>query len=472
LSGHVDLSPEEAQYWTWSKFLDVYYYSKPPLIAYFNYFSTFIFGINDLGVRINAVIIGALLSFLVYYFSLSLFKDEKIAFLGFLSLFFTPAYNLSSVLFLTDTLLVLFFFIYVVVLYKLFEEKKNIFYVLLSLSLGLGLLSKQIMILAVFITFLIIFLRKREFLKDVKLYLSLICGLLIGLIPFLIWNIQHDFATLKHLLFLSGVEGQEKPFSKSLQYIGDYIVSQIAINSIFLFPFLVFAVYKGFGEKDDFKKFFLLVFPIFTFIFFFFIAFKHRVYGNWPAFSYITLYIILGFYILKKNWFKSFFAAGFLSLVSVFILFYTPIIDKIGLTNLLPPEKDPTKRLVGWKDLSNFVQNIRKEYPDSFLFSDDYFISSELMFYLKDHPFVYCINTGRRKNQWDFWESINSEKNKRKTGIYVTGANLQPLVKEGFERFIKKYRFDVKYRGTVVNSFNIYVLQGFKKIKEINVNRY
>jgi 4-amino-4-deoxy-L-arabinose transferase-like glycosyltransferase len=43
----LELHSEEAQYWVWSKRLQLSYYSKPPLIAYLNWISTSIFAYSD-----------------------------------------------------------------------------------------------------------------------------------------------------------------------------------------------------------------------------------------------------------------------------------------------------------------------------------------------------------------------------------------------------------------------------------------
>src|SRR4030065_537893 len=59
-TGHLDLSPDEAHYWEWSRRLDLSYYSKGPLIAYLIFLSTSLLGDNVLGVRIPAVLLSAL----------------------------------------------------------------------------------------------------------------------------------------------------------------------------------------------------------------------------------------------------------------------------------------------------------------------------------------------------------------------------------------------------------------------------
>nr|WP_255347757.1 glycosyltransferase family 39 protein [Hydrogenivirga sp. 128-5-R1-1] len=381
------------------------------------------------------------------------------------------SYNLLSVLFLTDTVLMLFYVLSLYYFYKILLKGENKDFILWSLFSGCSLLSKQVFIALYPVFLFLAFIKNRKVFKMKIFYFSLTFSLLIGLVPFFLWNLKNDFATFKHLLYLSGAHSEFK-IEKSVQYLGDYSISQIAINSVFLFPLYIFVILKAFKNIRNFKILFLLSFPVFVFLFFLILSFKHRVYGNWPAFSYFTLYILAAFFIYRFNKIKHFIILSLPSILSIFILFYTPILDKIGIGYILPPKKDPTKRLVGWRNLALEVQNIRNKYREAFLFSDDYFISSELMFYLKDHPYIYCINTGRRKNQFDFLGKINNPKNYNKTGIYITGAAIQPLVKRGFKNLVFYKKYNVKYRGKVVKSFNIYVLRNFKEIKEIQTNRY
>jgi undecaprenyl-diphosphatase len=43
-----------------------------------------------------------------------------------------------------------------------------------------------------------------------------------------------------------------------------------------------------------------------------------------------------------------------------------------------------------------------------FIFSDRYQVSSELAFYMDSHPATYCINLGRRMNQYDLWPGFEN----------------------------------------------------------------
>src|SRR5262249_57070866 len=53
--GGLDLSPDEAHYWEWSRRLDLSYYSKGPLIAYLIAGLTLVFGTSAFAIRLGAV---------------------------------------------------------------------------------------------------------------------------------------------------------------------------------------------------------------------------------------------------------------------------------------------------------------------------------------------------------------------------------------------------------------------------------
>src|SRR6185503_14127993 len=44
IASPLEIGPDEAQYWRWSRTLDFGYYSKPPLIAWVIWLSTSVFG--------------------------------------------------------------------------------------------------------------------------------------------------------------------------------------------------------------------------------------------------------------------------------------------------------------------------------------------------------------------------------------------------------------------------------------------
>src|SRR5438270_6100661 len=90
LAGHcpLDLAPDEAHYWDWSRHLDLSYYSKGPLVAYLIRASVTLAGpllhfwnANPaLAVRLPAVLCGTLLLASLYILTLQVFGRGALAF--------------------------------------------------------------------------------------------------------------------------------------------------------------------------------------------------------------------------------------------------------------------------------------------------------------------------------------------------------------------------------------------------------
>ena len=59
------------------------------------------------------------------------------------------------------------------------------------------------------------------------------------------------------------------------------------------------------------------------------------------------------------------------------------------------------------EEVSTIYEQMSSRRP-VFIFSDKYQVSSELAFYVKGHPVTYCINLGRRMNQYDFWPGFDN----------------------------------------------------------------
>src|SRR2546422_6940922 len=83
----LDLAPDEAHYWDWSRHLDWSYYSKGPLVAWLIRLSCALFGDwsyaltgnEALAVRLPAVICGALLLVSLYVLTVQIFQREGLA---------------------------------------------------------------------------------------------------------------------------------------------------------------------------------------------------------------------------------------------------------------------------------------------------------------------------------------------------------------------------------------------------------
>jgi len=473
LANITDLSTEEAQYWLWSKNLDLSYYSKPPLVAYMNAVSTFLLGDTEIGVRINAILIGFGIGLLVFFFVKDLFQDERLAFFSSVLITAVPIYQIGSYLFLTDAPLAFFWVITVYLFYLSVKRKEPSLWIWTGISAGLGFLAKFPMVLFLPPAVVYLFIFHRNIFKEKWFYFSILTASVFTA-PVVIWNIQHDFITFKHVFSLGGGSVKELTLGKSLTYIGEYILTQIGINSPFLFPFFAYGIYKGFRDRKKEEIFYLWIFPVFVFLIFLYLSRKKHIEANWSAFGYATLYLLGAYYIYNKKWFKSFTVAFILSIWSIITLFYPFYLDRIGLGKLYPPKVDPLHRLVGWEGLGKEVSRIIKQLDTDkyFIFSESYHVASELAFYVEGNPQTYCVVINRRMNQFDLWRSAEQFEGKGYTGIYVSRWGLPEKIKKSFRKLKAHYTYDIIYRGWKYRTYHIYVLEDLTKLHQEQIKRY
>ena len=81
---------------------------------------------------------------------------------------------------------------------------------------------------------------------------------------------------------------------------------------------------------------------------------------------------------------------------------------------------------MGWKELGEEVSKVSNSMPATkpvFNSPDKYQVSSEMAFYVRGNPFTYCINLGRRMNQYDLWPGF--EHFNGYNAIFVDTANIK-----------------------------------------------
>ncbi|WP_448584534.1 ArnT family glycosyltransferase [Thermocrinis sp.] len=442
----LDLTPEEAQYWDWSRHLDLSYYSKPPMVAYLNYLSSSIFGYTELAVRIIPILLSFVLSLLTYFFAKRLF-NEKVGIISATLPQISVGFSINSILMTTDAPFIFFWALSLMVLWFSLESGKTIYWLLLGIFSGFAFLSKYTAVFLLPLALLYVFLYKKELLKEAKPYLSLAVAFLISL-PVLYWNYQHAFVSFKHVSTLA----TKSPAFINLDSVLEFLGGQMLLVSVIPFFFIL----KGwlFGWKDKVLSF-LVVFSLPVFLFFLLMSFRKPVEANWSGFAYFLGFIIASYYLSKSRFL---YPTYLFSFILFLLLHFSPMLDKMGLSRLLPPEKDPTKVGVGWEALGKEVSKIYR--GDEIVISPFYQISAELAFYVKGNPRTYCINLGRRMNQYDLWRDGMREYI-GKDGIYVSYFPIDQRVLKGFSGIMEHRVLPIYWRGKQVREFHIYKLKSY-----------
>ena len=191
------LGPDEAQYWTWSQKLAIGYYSKPPFIAWQIWLGTVLVGDIEFGVRIVSVIISLLQVALIYELAISMKFSAKAAFWSACLMAFTPLGFFGGYFALTDGGMLLCWTLASILVVKAIERQKFASPWALGFVVLLGSLFKWsiYLIWGVIFLFLHFFTTVKNW--KGKFFLAFFISLF-GLLPSLIWNMEHDFATFRH----------------------------------------------------------------------------------------------------------------------------------------------------------------------------------------------------------------------------------------------------------------------------------
>ncbi|MGD0281343.1 MAG: glycosyltransferase family 39 protein [Dissulfurispiraceae bacterium] len=489
LHGPLDLSPDEAHYWEWSRRLDLSYYSKGPMIAYLIHIGTFFFGDTVLGIRIMAAIFSVLSS--VFMFKLAIlmygntsgkpvsrmpecsFPQRSGALLSALAFQAIPLFAAYGILFTIDSPFIFFWTISLYIFYKALSEqpkKQWIYWTLLGISIGFGLLTKYTM--AFFYLcglLLLVFSDKRSLLRTPMPYIAFIISMII-FTPVIIWNARYGWVTVLHT---AGQAHVADGITLSTESFLNFLGSQIGTVTPLFFCLMIFALFKLFLSDRGLQSKFLFFFSIPVIAFFLLKACQGKVQANWAMFGYITGIIAAVQFSLSDH---SRIRRALLTISICFSLVLTAISHYPSIVGL-PQKLDPSARLRGWKALGSEVSILSEQMAKQgnlVLFSDSYQIASELAFYVKGHPETFSINLGRRMDQYDLWPDINSralELRKKRSpaainGIFVKSglADMPPTVAQAFDHFDKKI-FSVYEHGSILREYSIFICYNFTNLK-------
>lgn len=490
-NGPLDLSPDEAHYWEWSRRLDLSYYSKGPMIAYLIYLSTSIFGDTVFGIRIMAVIFSALSSILLYSLGKNLY-DEKVGLSSAILLQLVPLFSAFGVLFTIDSPFIFFWILSLFLFWKAinrkalsvmrneFEENEInpshitdhsslIYWRFLGLSIGLGLLTKYTMVFFYPCAFLFLLLSKeyRKLLLTKGPYIAFIISLIV-FSPVIIWNANHDWITFKHT---AGQAHIAEGIRISLKSFFEFLGSQFGVITPLLLVLMAVSVWRLRKKREGAFLFWFLI-PVIAF--FLLKSMQAKVQANWALPGYLTGIVAFSAFYMKRFHSEG---KGIKILIAVAVLLsviITAIAHYPSIINL-PVKQDPTLRLRGWKELGAEVTNIYERKSVNrpvFIFSDIYQVSSELAFYVKGHPVTYCINLGRRMNQYDLWPGFNNLLHYDAIFVTTGDSEIPGKVAAVFNKVEKRVFKAYTKKLIKIRDYSIFLCYDFKGLKEEKPENY
>ena len=272
----IPLSADEAYYWVWSHFPQLSYFDHPPMVAWLFKIGSFF---PDTFIRWPGIILFHL-AFLFWFKLLKNKLTEKQILTWLILCLLCPFTGIGAILVLPDSPLFFFFSGSLYFFFQCLEKSQIQSYLAFGAFLGLGFLSKYLIVIPTFLLALFILIETKEGPFKIKNLLSIFIMGLIFSSPVLIWNFQNDFKSFYFQLQHGLAEG-----SWHWSWTTDYIFGTIFL----IFPLNLYWAFQA--PKNSFNKVFCIL-AAGGFTFFLLSSFKGSVELNWPSLFYPCLFIL------------------------------------------------------------------------------------------------------------------------------------------------------------------------------------
>src|SRR5262249_28634287 len=222
--GGLDLSPDEAHYWEWSRRLDLSYYSKGPLIAYLIAGLTLGFGTSALAIRLGAVGLSLLGAWALYRLGRELYGRPEPGALAVVGLQLTPLVWAGSLITTIDPPFIVLWTLGLWAAHRALTTDGAGAWLLLGCAIGVGSLAKYAMLFAVPGLVLYVWLspERRASLRARGPLLAALAALM-TLAPVLVWNARVGWVSARH------VASQGRGSGLTLVHLAEFLGSQILV---------------------------------------------------------------------------------------------------------------------------------------------------------------------------------------------------------------------------------------------------
>jgi 4-amino-4-deoxy-L-arabinose transferase-like glycosyltransferase len=430
----LDLAPDEAHYWDWSRHLDWSYYSKGPLVAYlirlgcvlFGPWSQQLIGSEMLAVRLPAVACGGLLLAGLYTLTVQVYCSDRLA-LAVVAIALTlPVLNAGASLMTIDAPFCFLWCWALVFGYRALFGPGSWAWLATGLCIALGVLTKHTMVL--FVPCVGLFLLATPVLRPLlwsrRFWAMTGLGALGG-VPILAWNAMHGWVTLKHEQLHIGLD--EGP---AIHWLGPlrYLALQFLVLLGFWFVAWARAMWaQRPGRAAHPQVGYLWWMSLPPIVFFGCFSFKNG--GgepNWPIVGYLSGLVLTADWLSgelrhpsasyrRASWAATAFFCV-LGLLLTALVHNSHWLQPV-LARWSPPgdgtlrrRLDPTCRLRGWRVLADGVDRLRQrveqeEGEPPVLAASWWIVPGELGFYCNGHPTVHSVGLplGDRHSQYDLW---------------------------------------------------------------------
>jgi 4-amino-4-deoxy-L-arabinose transferase-like glycosyltransferase len=516
----LDLAPDEAHYWDWSRHPDWSYYSKGPLVALlirgscelFGAWSESVCGSPMVAIRLPAVVCGALLLASLYVLTVQTLRSEKLAAAVVALALTLPPVAAGASLMTIDSPYTACWGWALVAGHRAAVRGSAWAWPVAGLIVGVGILAKYTTVLWLpsMALFLISFraatvreragerapapLRSRlRHLVPAGFWIAAAIAALCSM-PILIWNAQHDWVSFRHVGWQAGVQQRE-----GVHWLGplSFVGGQAGLLLGWWFVAWVGAMWHHRpGGTPSTSYLWWMSAP--TFAVFVLASFKTTGQLNWAVTAY------LGGLVLAAAWLVEQFHSPrpgvrrlarlatattcALGLALIGAAHFPTVTRPILLSISGPPSQsrpfplrrfDPTCRLRGWRTLAAQVDRIREELTtfgtEPIVAASNWTLPGMLGVYGAGHPTVYSLGlqSGDRHSQYDFWRPNPLNDLEQFLGrTFVIVGGLSPKVAAAFDAVEPSREVVYSEGGHPVAAWCVTVCHGFRGFGGVQDGRY
>ena len=474
----IGLLGDEAYYWDWGRHLDWGYFSKPPLIGW-------LYGSLGRLTNDSLYVFKAFATLLtgggLWFFYLAVRKifNAGLAFWALAASALSIGNTLLASILTIDAPLLfcwcLAFYLYCRLLFSAGNPSWRDA-LLLTLALGFGHLSKQMMLAFIPLMFGGAWFSQPSLLRKPHLYLASLLSLLF-LLPPLLWNISHDWITVTH----TGHHFESEPFD--LAEIAGRYLSLGGVSALLLTPILfvlmlgaIWSLRHWSRQPPEIKM--LCCFGAAALLGIAVLGLRQEINPNWPAVFYPGAIALTTWWCLKGDapkraeWFRKSIALGAAFTVALmgFLLYLTHA----------DPDWAPAQRR-GWRGAPSLTaqltsdsdQEARAREDDLFrnqerrqiIVIGHRFTASQLAYHLRSSSDVFLWPSRKGVNsQYDLWPGPQpgsncllciERKNERHTG------ELAPEVAARFEEVTRNIEYEL-HPSLGFPRYTFYLAKGLK----------
>lgn len=453
-----ELAADEAQYWDWSRRLDWSYYSKGPGVAWAIAASTSMFGHAEWAVRLPTALATGVAMLAVARLAVSLAGgDRRAGVMGVLAFIAVPAYHATATFMTIDGPYVACWAVACFAAWSALVAGREgasraalLAWLTFGAAVGIGFLFKYTILLLVPGVVIAVVLERGVARRQVMgiLAAAVVASVLAG--PVFIWNAQHGWPTVAHLLGHLGAAGGDMPTASpggsgaggsssgfSLLTAAEFVGTQAGIIGPALGLMVVAWLIARRDTKTRPAARFALACAAPILVFYVCVSFFADAEGNWPIAGYVSLLALAGAvapcelarylalvrhwradaarprprqgylraapetpFQLTWHWSLAWGIAGAVGVASLSLLDRLPILGDVI----------PLHRIAGHRvwasQVDEIVRRTREEGgSEPFVIADQYTRAALLAYYLPERPSVRSATSflGGRRSSYDYF---------------------------------------------------------------------